>query len=484
MHIIENGVLQREDVIRVAGNGVGRDLSMRAGIDQAPGDPDARAILLQTAFEDEIGAKLTLCLLRSLHAVLYQIPRGDQLKLSAISGLHQSRSHGLGQTASQGVCRGIVCYRFEGQNRHHPCIERLRLAAMPQPPSSETGDHQCRYRHRQPAPPVRRRRVPRVDRHRTGRQVGEVDAQIARRLVAFPGIFLQRAQDDPLQSFADLRIRHARRHWLLFKNRGNQTRSHSISERMLAGAHLIQHDPRRPQVRAFVWRVPFDLLRPHVRQRPRVRISFGQRSCLGHLGFGSQHVGQPEIEDLEPAIRRDLQVAGLQVAMNYPFFVRGFEAGGELLAQLKNLHLRQGTARQLGVKRHAGDILGDEVINSVVLPEIECHCDVRIGDPGKAQRFAAKLPLRRFGQQHLLGENLERHIAIQSLIARAKDHAHAARANLLDDAVMAKHTTNRGSRVRHSRILGWRITKVNVRETRRSPMFGRLFFSTIRKMER
>jgi hypothetical protein len=75
---------------------------------------------------------------------------------------------------------------------------------------------------------------------------------------------------------------------------------------------------------------------------------------------------------------------------------------------------------------------------------------VRIGDSGEAQRFVAKLPPRRFGQQHLLGENLEGHIAIQSLVARAKYHAHAARANLLDDAVMAKHMTDRRSRVRHS----------------------------------
>jgi len=119
-HIIEEVILQSEDVVRVPGDGVGRDLSVRARIDQAPRDADARAILLQAAFEHEVSAELAPCLVGGLHALRDQLTGRDQLHVSAIDGLHQSRRHGLGQPEAQGVRRRIVRYRFERQNRHHP----------------------------------------------------------------------------------------------------------------------------------------------------------------------------------------------------------------------------------------------------------------------------------------------------------------------------------------------------------------------------
>ena len=101
-------VLQSEHIVTFPGDGVSRYLRMCPGVDETPGDADACAFLLHTAFKYQVCAELATRLLGGLHAVSEQIARGDQLQASIIESLHQLRIYGLGQSEAQSVSWSII----------------------------------------------------------------------------------------------------------------------------------------------------------------------------------------------------------------------------------------------------------------------------------------------------------------------------------------------------------------------------------------
>ena len=54
---------------------------------------------------------------------------------------------------------------------------------------------------------------------------------------------------------------------------------------------------------------------------------------------------EAEVQDLHGAVRRDLDIRGLQIAMNDSLFVRGFERFGDLLRDRQRLVDRDRPAR-------------------------------------------------------------------------------------------------------------------------------------------
>jgi len=130
-------------------------------------------------------------------------------------------------------------------------------------------------------------------------------------------------------------------------------------ERSPARQHLEQHDAKRPDVRALVDRPPLRLLGTHVRRRAedparhRPSVGQGRRRSQVRLkpdatyvvtcaavasGFSRTHgLGQPEVEHLHRAVSADLDIRGLQIAMNDPLLVRRFEGVRDLFCDRQRL---------------------------------------------------------------------------------------------------------------------------------------------------
>ena len=118
---------------------------------------------------------------------------------------------------------------------------------------------------------------------------------------------------------------------LALENLRDRVRDRVTGKGDAPGQHLVEHAAERPDVGALVDRLPARLLAGSC--RPPCRES--RPACVPPIGSGPDAVGarrlrQPEVEHLHHAVRRDLDVRGLQVAVDDPFLVRGLERVGDL----------------------------------------------------------------------------------------------------------------------------------------------------------
>ena len=106
------------------------------------------------------------------------------------------------------------------------------------------------------------------------------------------------------------------------------------AERRLRRQHLVEHDAERPDVGPFVHRLS---------SRPVRRLMYAavpemtpaSVGCAPGVGgfvasrlarlVGSRAFARPEVQQLHRAVLAHLDVRGLQVSMDDPLFVRGFE---------------------------------------------------------------------------------------------------------------------------------------------------------------
>src|SRR5581483_2862646 len=133
----------------------------------------------------------------------------------------------------------------------------------------------------------------------------------------------------------------------------------------------------------------------------------------------------------------DLQIRRLEVAMDDASLMSGLEAVGHLPRELDGLVDRNGAARQPRREILSLDQLECEADDAVRFFEAVDCSDVRMIERGEDLRFApesrdAFLVLREARRQHLDGG-----IAIQTLVARAEDFTHPARADGREDLVGA-----------------------------------------------
>jgi hypothetical protein len=99
--------------------------------------------------------------------------------------------------------------------------------------------------------------------------------------------------------------------------------------------HLVQHAAECPDVGTFVDHLSAGLLGAHVggraEQYPITGPADGECRRLGQIRPPAvARFGQPEIEDFDCACRRDLDVRGLQIAVDDAFLVRRFQCFGDL----------------------------------------------------------------------------------------------------------------------------------------------------------
>jgi hypothetical protein len=121
-----------------------------------------------------------------------------------------------------------------------------------------------------------------------------------------------------------------------------------------------------------------------------------------------------------------------------PQRVQRAECFGQLGADRGRVALGQRAALESGLERLALDQLHDDEVHPAVLGVLVHHADVRVVDARRGHRFAQELAASLGVRERALGEELERHFALQPLVARAVDHAHAAGAEPFEDLVMGE----------------------------------------------
>ena len=104
---------------------------------------------------------------------------------------------------------------------------------------------------------------------------------------------------------------------------------------------------------------------------------------------------------------------------------------------------------QHGIQSHAANALHHDVVETLVLAHAEHGNDVGVVQPRGGLRLAAEA-LQLLGvQQRLLGQHLDGDVPVERLLERLVDNAHAAAADLADDAEIAQpfqsHSAERGA---------------------------------------
>ena len=279
--------------------------------------------------------------------------------------------------------------------------------------------------------PVRRAEPP---------QVGQ---QVPRRLVAVLRLLLHALEDDLFEARGDFMIEPAGRRDRLVHDVGGQGRGHFLFKRTAPRRHLVEDHTGGVEVRSCVFVIAAQLLRGHIGQRSGRDVRFAQH--LGRYGRirGAQKFGQSEVENLQPSVGRDPQIAGLQVPVDYALVVRGNQPFGQLHAVPRDLFLFHRSFPEHFADGFSRNVLHQEKVHAVLGVEIVDGGDARVVQAGEGQRlFVEALPGDFVGEQ-LRGQDLQGYVAVELLVVREVDFSHASDADFIGDAEVAECLRNR-----------------------------------------
>jgi hypothetical protein len=99
---------------------------------------------------------------------------------------------------------------------------------------------------------------------------------VVRRVPTGVGVLRQALCDEPRQAGRRLRLQRRERRWFVLQNRRHDLRRRVADERAHARQHLVEQRPERPDVGARVDRLPFHLLRRHVRHGAKEYPALGE----------------------------------------------------------------------------------------------------------------------------------------------------------------------------------------------------------------
>jgi hypothetical protein len=217
---------------------------------------------------------------------------------------------------------------------------------------------------------------------RCGRDGLYFGAEIADGLPTLPGTLLEAAFQQPAEAWIESR-RERCEVGLPDEHRCEDGRRAVTLKGRPTSQKLVEHAPEREDVAAMISRFTFGLLGRHVgrgtENHSRLRRHQAERrrlrdchpiTLVGTIVVGVfDQLGQPEIEHLHGAVVANLDVGGLEIAMDDPLLVRSLErlgdlpgdgqrlidgnrAVGESIGQRRPFHqLTKGAALDIPVKR-------------------------------------------------------------------------------------------------------------------------------------
>src|SRR5438552_4722195 len=231
-------------------------------------------------------------------------------------------------------------------------------------------------------------------------------------------------------------------------------------ECLVTGRHLVKHGANRKQIGMSIQLLTPYLLRRHICHRSDRTAGSGcfvvapaerpGRLCEWIGGcFRRQQFCQPEVQYLRLTARAHKNIGRLDVAMDDPLGVRGFQGIHYLDGQIDGLLLRQWPASNVILQSPTFEQLHHDELLLIMLTDLIHRADIRMIERRSSTRFAQE-PLERaliFCQ--ILGQELQGHRSLQDKVFGTVNDPHAAASELFENAVVghsrAKHRARSGS---------------------------------------
>src|SRR5688572_8433318 len=142
-------------------------------------------------------------------------------------------------------------------------------------------------------------------------------------------------------------------------------------------------------------------------------------------GLSSPYLGQPEVENLDDAARRDLDVGGLEVAVKDALAMCGFERLGDLSCRPECFGNCQWSCPEPIGERQPVDQFEHQATNILgLLKTVDCG-DVRMVERREDPRFTLEAATSIVIGGKRRRQDLDRHIATKSRVASAVHVTHA-----------------------------------------------------------
>ena len=216
------------------------------------------------------------------------------------------------------------------------------------------------------------------------------------------------------------------------------------AEGELSGGHFVQDCSEGKKVSAGIEFAAAGLLGRHVgggadRGARTGEVRFDGLGSCGLVLTGAtrgRDLGQAEIENLGVAALGYEDVGGFDVAVHDAFGVRGIECVGDLDGEGKqSVQLERSCADQvferLAVEKLHGDeglaVLFADVVNGANVGVVQCGCGL-----GLALKAGERLRVAGY----FIGKEFQGYEAMQARVFGFINHAHAAAAEFLDDAIV------------------------------------------------
>ena len=266
-----------------------------------------------------------------------------------------------------------------------------------------------------------------------------MENQIPGVLKSFRGFFLQAVADGALERRSRGDRRKVRR--VVMQDRVHGVGGGAPPERRESGQHLVEHRPQTEDVRAMVDAKAARLFGRHVPDGPhhrRSRLAVDRDRLGGARQVPAKEFCEAEVENLDPAVRRDEQVFGFDVPMHDAVFVAGRETTGDLDGIVSGLAGRQRPPAHPFPERLAFEEFGDDVRPRALDADVMHGQDVRMIQAAGGSRFllepAAPIRIRRERRR----EDFECDVALQLMIAGPVHFTHAPGAERAENLEAAK----------------------------------------------
>ena len=209
------------------------------------------------------------------------------------------------------------------------------------------------------------------------------------------------------------------------------------TERRTTGQHFVEDHAKRPDIAARIGGGTLQDFGRKILRRSHNRARHGHRVHRERVLRGVRDsFGEAEIEHLDVASRHH-DVAGLDIAMEDAFGVRGFQGIGDLRAEGKGCACLQRLITDVAAERAALQQLHDQVRTALRLACVENGADIGMAQSAGSARLTLET-LPRGVVLEGIGQYLDGHVAAKPRVPSPIHVTHAALADRLQDGVASE----------------------------------------------